>query len=160
MNDFRNIWLPLSEKFYRVAYYLLESEQDAQDAVQELYLKLWKSRGSLRNLNNPTAYGIALLKNICIDRLRRRQVRKSEPLGEGIPPEAPSPECRMASKDLLKLILTEIDKLPDRQAEVMKMMIMEDRDYKEISERTGLSQVHVRVLVSTARKTLKQKLKI
>ena len=45
MEDFRNIWLPLSERFYRVAWYLLESEQDAEDAVQELYLKLWKLRG-------------------------------------------------------------------------------------------------------------------
>ena len=160
MNDFRNIWMPLSDKFYRVAYHMLESEQDAEDAVQELYLKLWKSRDGLKDLNNPAAYGMALLKNICIDRLRRLEVRKTGPLGEGIPPEAPSPERRMASKDLLKLILTEIDKLPDRQAEVMKMMVLEDRDYKEISERTGLSQVHVRVLVSTARKTLKQKLKI
>lgn len=160
MNDFRNIWLPLSDKFYRVAYYLLESEHDAEDAVQELYLKLWKSRESLKDIGTPVAYGIVLLKNICIDRLRRQAVRKLEPLGRGVPPEAPSPERRIASKDLLQLILTEIDKLPDRQAEVMKMMVLEDRDYKEISERTGLSQVHVRVLVSTARKTLKQKLKI
>lgn len=160
MNDFRNIWMPLSEKFYRVAYYMLESEQDAEDAVQELYLKLWKSHESLKNLHNPAAYGISLLKNICIDRVRRREVRKSEPV-ESIQPMADtSPDRQIAAKDLLKLIMTEIDKLPDRQAEVMRMMILEDRNYKEISEKTGLSQVHVRVLVSTARKTLKQKLKI
>lgn len=160
MTDFRNIWIPLADRFYRAAYYMLESRQDAEDAVQELYLKLWKARESLPGVNNPVAYGMSLLKNICIDKVRRREVRKSEPLGEGVPPEAPSPESQMASKDLLKLILIEIDKLPDRQAEVMKMMVHEDRSYKEISERTGLSQVHIRVLISTARKTLKKKLKL
>ena len=39
MNDFNNIWIPLAERFYRVAFHLLESGQDAEDAVQELYLK-------------------------------------------------------------------------------------------------------------------------
>ena len=56
--------------------------------------------------------------------------------------------------------MQEIDKLPEKQAEVMRLMILEDADYRNISERTGLSQVHVRVLVSTARKTLKQKLRL
>jgi RNA polymerase sigma factor (sigma-70 family) len=51
-----------------------------------------------------------------------------------------------------------MDKLPQKQAEVMKMMVLEGLDYKEISKRTGLSQVHVRVLISAARKTLKRKL--
>ena len=37
MNDFRNIWLPLSGRFYKVAFYLLESESDAEDALE--YLK-------------------------------------------------------------------------------------------------------------------------
>ena len=73
--------MPLSERFYRAAYYMLESQQDAEDAVQELYLKLWRSRDSLSGLRNPVAYGLSLLKNICLDRIRRREVRKAEQLG-------------------------------------------------------------------------------
>jgi RNA polymerase sigma-70 factor (ECF subfamily) len=53
-----------------------------------------------------------------------------------------------------------MDKLPDQQARVLKMKTVEGLDYKEIAETTGLSQVHVRVLVSTARKTLKRRLRI
>lgn len=160
MNDFRNIWMPLSDRFYRAAYYMLESQQDAEDAVQELYLKLWKSRESLHDLRNPVSYGLSLLKNICIDRIRRREIRKHEPLDVGTRVADSPPEARLTAKDELELVLAEIDKLPDRQAQVMRLMVLENLDYKEISERTGLSQVHVRVLVSTARKTLKQKLKI
>lgn len=160
MNDFRNIWMPLSDRFYRAAYYMLESQQDAEDAVQELYLKLWKSRESLHDLRNPVSYGLSLLKNICIDRIRRREIRKHEPLDVGTRVADSPPEARLTAKDELEQVLAEIDKLPDRQAQVMRLMVLENLDYKEISERTGLSQVHVRVLVSTARKTLKQKLKI
>jgi RNA polymerase sigma-70 factor (ECF subfamily) len=160
MTDFRNIWMPLAERFYRAAYYMLESQQDAEDAVQELYLKIWKSHANLTDLKSPAAYGMSLLKNICIDRIRRREIRKAEPLDAGLPqPDAP-PEKRLAARDILKKVMEEIDRLPQKQAQVMKMMVIEDLDYKEISERTGLSQVHVRVLISTARKTLKQKLRI
>ncbi len=158
MNDFRNIWLPLSDRFYRAAYYMLESQQDAEDAVQELYLKLWRSRDSVHGLRNPVAYGLSLLKNICLDRIRRREVRKSEPLDLAAPLESPPHDRQTDAKDMLKLVMLEMDKLPQKQAEVMKMMVLEGMDYKEISKRTGLSQVHIRVLISTARKTLKQKL--
>lgn len=160
MNDFRNIWMPYADRFYRAAYHMLESGQDAEDAVQELYLKLWAARRSLDGIRNPVAYGLSLLKNICIDRLRRREVRKTVSLDFGIQVSEPSPDKRMADKDLLKLILEEIDRLPERQAEVMRMVVLEDLGYEDISKRTGLSQVHVRVLVSTARKTLKRKIRI
>lgn len=160
MTDFRNIWMPLAERFYRAAYYMLESQQDAEDAVQELYLKLWASRSSLGDIKNPQAYGLSLLKNICIDRIRRREIRKHEFLDVGTPDHSPPPERNLDSKDLLKKVQEEIGRLPEKQAEVMKMMFLEDLDYKEISRRTGLSQVHVRVLISTARKTLRQKLQL
>ena len=152
--------MPLAERFYRAAYYMLESQQDAEDAVQELYLKLWASRSSLGDVKNPQAYGLSLLKNICIDRIRRREIRKHEFLDVGTPDHSPPPERNLDSKDLLKKVQEEIGRLPEKQAEVMKMMFLEDLDYKEISRRTGLSQVHVRVLISTARKTLRQKLQL
>lgn len=160
MTDFRNIWMPLAERFYRAAYYMLESQQDAEDAVQELYLKIWKSHANLTGLKSPAAYGMSLLKNICIDRIRRREIRKAEQLEAGVPLADAPPEKRLAARDILKKVMEEIDRLPQKQAQVMKMMVIEDLDYKEISERTGLSQVHVRVLISTARKTLKQKLRL
>lgn len=160
MNDFRNIWMPFADRFYRAAYYMLESPQDAEDAVQELYLRLWKSRESLPDLRNPLSYGLSLLKNICIDRIRRRKIRKSEPLDLAAPSESPPHDEQTDARDMLKLVIREMEDLPQKQAEVMKMMVLEGLDYKEISRRSGLSQVHVRVLISTARKTLKRKLNI
>ena len=158
MNDFRNIWLPLSGKFYRVAFYLLESESDAEDAVQELYQKLWSARSGLDDVRNPFAYGVSLLKNICIDRIRKRTVRNAEPLEKAPPLAEVSAHRHMEIKDTLRFLLGEMEKLPQRQREVLKLRAMEGLEYEDISRRTGLSQVHVRVLVAAARKTLKSKL--
>ena len=160
MSDFRNIWLPLADRFYKVAWYLLEDETDAEDAVQELYLKLWSARKTLGGVQNPAAYGISMLKNICIDRIRKRQIRKAEPLEKAPPLEDAPPERRAEMKDTLRHLLDEMERLPQKQRDVLRMRTIDELEYEEISEKTGLSQVHIRVLITTARKTLKQKLRL
>lgn len=160
MDNFSQIWIPLSDRFYRVAYYLLESEADAEDAVQELYLKLWAARSSLEDIQNPAAYGISMLKNICIDRIRKRMVRKAEPLEKAPPSEYDRSESRSEMKDTLRHLLQEMEKLPDKQKTVLKMRAIDGLEYEDISRRTGLSQVHIRVLITMARKTLRSKVRL
>ncbi len=158
MTDFKNIWIPMADRFYRVAYYMLESEADAEDAVQELYVKLWTGREKLRNVRNPLAYGIMILRNICIDKIRKRTVVRTETLEEKQSMEEAPPDRRLAMKDTLTILLHEMEKLPEGQRNVLKMRVLEGVGYDEISRRTGLSEVNIRVLVSKARKTLKQKI--
>ncbi len=153
MTDFKEIWLPLGDRFYRLAFYMLEQQADAQDAVQELYLKLWGSQDKLGAVKNPLAYGMTLLKNICIDKIRKR----TKPQETEIPTEEP-PDRQIIAKDTLQRLLKEIDLLPGQQAGLIKMRAIDGLEYSEISELTGLSQIHIRVLVSKARKTLKSKI--
>ena len=160
MSDFNNIWIPLADRFYRVAYYLLESEEDAEDAVQELYLKLWAARSGLSGVQNPSAYGISMLKNICIDRIRKRMVRKSEPLDKVPHPEDTHTDSRTDIKDALRYLLQEMEKLPDKQRVVLRMRAVEGLEYEDIARRTGLSEVYIRVLVTMARKTLRSKIRL
>lgn len=160
MSDFNNIWIPLADRFYRVAYYLLESEEDAEDALQELYLKLWAARSGLSGVQNPSAYGISMLKNICIDRIRKRMVRKAEPLDKVPHPEDTHTESRTDIKDALRYLLQEMEKLPDKQRMVIRMRAVEGLEYEDIARRTGLSEVYIRVLVTMARKTLRSKIRL
>ena len=158
MNEIKEIWLPLSDRFYRVAYHILESQEDAEDAVQELYLKLIKTPGKFSNIQNPAAYGITMLRNICIDIIRRRENRRSEELHEYTIADVSSPDKTVTEKDKLRILIHEIDKLPQKQSMVLKMRAIEGLEYDKISQRTGLSQVNIRVLISIARKTLKKNL--
>ena len=158
MNDFRKIWLPLADRFYRVAYHLLESRPDAEDAVQELYLKILSMHAKLVYVRDPAAYGITLLKNICIDRIRRRESRRAEQLEEFIAADTSGPEKQMAEKDTLSRVMKEMERLPEKQAKVLRMRAVEGLEYDEIARRTGLSQVNIRVLISMARKTLKKRI--
>ena len=55
---------------YCVAYRLLENAADAEDLVQEAYLKLWDKREGLTVISNPEAFSVTLVKNMCFDLLR------------------------------------------------------------------------------------------
>ena len=156
MNEIKEIWLPLSDRFYRVAYHILESQEDAEDAVQELYLKLIKTPGKLTDIQDPAAFGITILRNICIDTIRRREKRKSEELHEYMVADVSSPDKAAAEKDKLRILIHEIEKLPQKQSMVLKMRTLEGLEYDEIAKRTGLSLINIRVLISIARKTLKK----
>ena len=68
---FHQEYLPLAQTLYRIAYYILESETEAEDALQEVYAKLWEARDGLDGVNSPKAYAIRMLKNLCLDRIRK-----------------------------------------------------------------------------------------
>ena len=68
--SFKNEFLPYHRKLYSVAYRLLENAADAEDLVQEAYLKLWDKREGLMVISNPEAFSVTLVKNMCFDLLR------------------------------------------------------------------------------------------
>jgi RNA polymerase sigma-70 factor (ECF subfamily) len=113
--------------------------------------------GKLVYVRDPAAYGITLLKNICIDRIRRRESRRAEQLEEFIAADTSGPEKQMAEKDTLSRVMKEMERLPEKQTKVLRMRAVEGLEYDEIARRTGLSQVNIRVLISIARKTLKKR---
>lgn len=152
-SQFQRVWLPLQERFYRIAFYILESDADARDAVQDLYLKLWNLRDQLDIIRNPSAYGSLLLKNLCIDRIRRRQsVRElsEEDLSTAPPDEA------LLQREELQAVSRAIDQLPPGQRKLLSLRLVQGLSYQEIEKETGLSGLNIRVQVSLARKKLKQ----
>lgn len=160
MNDLKEIWLTLSGRFYRVAYYLLDSQEDAEDAVQELYLKIFSGSKNMMDVRHPVAYGTTLLRNICIDRIRRRNAVRAEEIQEYIVSDTSGPYETFACRDALKSLLQEMEKLPEKQSRALKMRAFEGLEYHEIAKRMRLSQVNVRVLISIARKQLKRRMNI
>ena len=160
MNDLKEIWLTLSGRFYRIAYYILDSQEDAEDAVQELYLKIFSGSKNMMDVRNPVAYGTTLLRNICIDRIRRRNAVRAEEIQEYIVSDTSGPDEASACRDALKSLLQEMEKLPEKQSRALKMRAFEGLEYHEIAKRMRLSQVNVRVLISIARKQLKRRMNI
>lgn len=155
--QFSDIYTPLSDSLYRVAYYLLESQADAEDAVQDLYVKLWNSRDTLDAVHNPGAYCITLMRNLCIDRIRKASRHVTAELKDDVSAD----ECADDSliyKEQLGRIRKAMEKLPKSQRTVLEMKTMQGLSYEEIQEKTGLGYTSLRVLLSNARKAIKRQL--
>ena len=155
--EFHKEYLSLAETLYRVAFYMLESEAEAEDAVQEVFLKLWDTRDALDGIRNPKAYALTLLKNLCLDRIRRaRHLSYPEQLPE---PEVPHlQDDEMDARMRLDKVLEAVKALPERQREILLLRTVEGLSYEEIAERTGMNYLTLRVLLSRARTTIKSKL--
>ncbi|MBO4635277.1 MAG: sigma-70 family RNA polymerase sigma factor [Bacteroidales bacterium] len=150
---FHNVWLPLQDRFYRMAFYMLENEADAKDAVQDLYLKLWNLRDHLELIREPQAYGALMLKHLCIDRIRSR--RPSAQLTENLSVKDP-PDEDLVLRENLQAVAKAMEHLPPGQQKLLKLRVLRGLSYKEIEKETGLSGLNIRVQVSLARKKLRQ----
>lgn len=152
--EFKKRFLPLQSMLFREAYRLLCDSFEAEDAVQNLYVKLWEQREELKNLISPEAYCRKVLKNICIDRWRYLKSREEELLVADerlvcdAPPDIEMRECEECVSDFIR-------NLPDIQRRVLEMR-MNGCDFEEIESVTGLSAVNIRVIVSRVRKRFRE----
>lgn len=153
--EFIQNYMPLGEGLYRVAYYILESEADAEDAVQDLYVKLWNSIDSLDTVRNPKSYCVTLIRNICIDRIRRAS-HISNPEVIEIPSHSADAHSAMESREQLNRVMAAIQRLPDKQRRVLQMKVFEELSYEEMERITGMNNLTLRVLLSQARAKLKK----
>lgn len=156
--QFKRIWIPLNSSFYIVAFHFLESEDEAKDAVQDLYVRLWNSKDSLDSILNPRAYGLTLIRNICIDRLRQLQSHRNEEMTQETTATAESDSLTIGREEVRRLNQA-LDRLPRQYSEIMRYRFFKDMEINDISRITGLSQVNVRVIISRARQTLKKLLR-
>lgn len=154
---FKQQFLPCHPKLYRVAFRLMGNSQDAEDMVQEAYLKLWNKRDELANILNTEAYCVALIKNLCYDALRRTQ-----PDEDGRAPEELSLPTdtniarEVEQRDEVNQVRRLIGQLPEQQKRVILLRDLNDCSFEEIEQATGLNAINIRVLLSRARKKIRE----
>ena len=152
--SFNKEYLQLTPLLYRIAYHILEQEDEAEDAVQETFLKLWEMRDKLDTVESPKAYSIRILKNECLDRIRK--AKKVESMEQ--PPywgAGREKEEEIDMKRRLDKVLGAIKSLPDSQRQVLLLRTVEGLPYGEIARRMGMSPLSLRVLLARARGTLR-----
>ena len=151
---FSTEYLPLAPMLYRIAFHILEQQDEAEDAVQETFLKLWEIRDKLDDVESAKAYSIRILKNECLDRLRKAKKSVSAEQVLAKEPISPADE-QIDAKRRLEKVLGAIKSLPDSQKQVLLLRTVEGLSYGEISEKMGMSQLTLRVLLTRARGALR-----
>ena len=155
--EFKQRFLPHHKLLYRVAYHLTGNAQDAEDLLQDMYLKLWQKRDNLKEEADTQAYLETMIKNLFVDQRRHKRIDASEDIeAHASPPDERSLDEQIDSRDEVKQVEGLIQQLSERDAKIIQMHLMEDRSYEEIEQDTGLSQGNIRIIVMRTKQKLKQ----
>ncbi|WP_258105291.1 RNA polymerase sigma-70 factor [Marinoscillum sp. MHG1-6] len=138
---FRKIYNDNFQDLFLYARAICKSEELAKDIVSEVFVNLWKSREELERVRNLKAYLLVSVKNECIKMHYKETARNGERENEHFinQIERVGPEEVLLGNELLRLIETTIDKLPDQCRLIFDLVKNQHKSYKEISQELGIS---------------------
>jgi RNA polymerase sigma-70 factor (ECF subfamily) len=155
-DQFKREVMPLRGRLFACAQRLLGQTEDAEDVVQEVFLKLWVMRGELKRYDSLAALSVQITKRLCLNRLSASRSYQ-EPLdGVALTGEEPSPYDRLEQKDSLTQVMRLIDQLPGLQQTILRMKHIEGLEVEEIAGLTGSNLEAVRMNLSRARKKIRE----
>lgn len=156
--QFKEKLLPVSQKLFRLSYRFLESTQEAEDVVQEVFVKLWNMRDKLGEIKNHEAFATTITKNLCLDKLKAKKTVSLDDKDYGLQNQATeknNPYQAVEAKNNELIIKNIVKTLPDQQRTIMIMRDFEEYSFEEIEELTGLNLNYIRVNLSRARKQVR-----
>ena len=157
-SEFKLLVMPYSSRLYRMAFRLMSSREEAEDIVQEVYVKLWGMRKELPHYNSIEALSIRITRNLCLDQLRRRKVNhdalKVEKMKRDDYPETPSET--LENREKAELVHKLIEALPEPQRSLVHLRHLEGKEYEEIAEMVNMNVNAIRVSISRARKQMRE----
>lgn len=131
---------------------LLGNEADAQEACQEVFLRLHRYRGSFRGDASPTTYLFKVTTTTCLNKRRTRTRRREE--GSEEPLVVPVEDGMLSShgvRDLVDRVLAEAD---EKTRAAIVFHFLDGMTYKEVGAILGLSAAAIRKRISTFKKRL------
>ena len=154
-DQFKSEVLPLREQLFRYAQRLLNDAEEAEDAIQDVFLKLWYMRENLEQYNNLPAFATQVTKNYCLNRLKIIG-RTTEHPDLSIPTQESTPYIQLEQKDNVDYVMKIIDHLPTLQQMILRMKHIDGYDVEEIAEIIGSTPEAIRMNLSRARRKVKE----
>ena len=156
--EFLTIVMPFKDKLFRLAKRLLVSTEEAEDATQEILLKLWTKNSAFEKYNNVEAFAMTMTKNFCLDRLKSKQAGNLKLVHSNYIDDNTSLQKQVEANDSVSWVEKIMEELPEQQKLVLQLRDVEEYEYEEIAEMLDMQPTAIRVALSRARKTVREKL--
>jgi RNA polymerase sigma-70 factor (ECF subfamily) len=156
--DFNDLVRQLNRNLYGHAYRILRSQEEAEDAVQEVFIKMWNMGKKLDEYTNMAALGVTMTRNLCIDQIRKKKHFREEEIDNNFIKNSDdaSPHELMENKESENIVSHIIDQLPNIYKVVIVLREFEEMSYEEIAEKTRQNINTLRVTLSRARKMIRE----
>lgn len=138
---------------------MLHNREEAEDVVQDVFVKMWTMGDKLDKYNDVCALGVTMTKNNCLDMLRKRKHIRSDPdeyLNVGVDP-SPSPFDKIVSAEDENILYRIIDELPPLYRDLVQLREINGLSYEEIAGMNNVNVNTLRVTLSRARQIIKEK---
>jgi RNA polymerase sigma-70 factor, ECF subfamily len=156
-----------SRMVFRIAYSILRNHHDAEDAAQECFLRVWKHKDRLHDVQNAKTWLARIAWTTALD--KRRGGRKVLSLNdtesgaeliESLSDSAPAADEQLVNRQKQQLLQRLIAALPEDLAETLELSTVQELNSAEIAEVMKIPEGSVRTRLFRARKQLKEKLTV
>jgi RNA polymerase sigma factor (sigma-70 family) len=155
-NEFVLLINPFKDKLFRLAKRLLVSTEEAEDATQEILVKLWSKNENLETYNSVEAVAMTMTKNYCLDQLKSKRAGNLKIVHTNFTDREPRLDKQVEDSDSLKWVEKIINQLPEQQRLIIQLRDIEQCEFSEIAKITEMNETAVRVALSRARKTIRE----
>lgn len=157
LTEFKNSILPAKDKLYRMALRIVGDRAEAQDVVQEVFIKIWKKRAHLDEISNIDAFCMRMTKNLAIDKTRSKH-KRTQSLGHGLDfaTHSRNPHQQVETNDTINRVRQLMETLPTKQKMVMQLRDIEEMSYDEIAKSLDIPMNQVKVNLFRARKKIRE----
>lgn len=134
---FDRLYALTSGRLFAVALRMMKSRTEAEDVLQDAYVRIWQRAGSYRaGEGRSMAWLITITRNLAIDRLRVR-VAPVAPIemAQDVPDDGPTPETALAQRESRARIDACLDGLETQRAEAVRAAYIEGWSYQELADR-------------------------
>lgn len=144
----------LQSRLRDMAQRMLGSRDDAGDALQEAFCRLWQRRDSFTSTSHAEGATVTTVRNICIDTLRRQVVETVADEIPDRPDDSPSDNDIDSTLSRVRAIID--SKLSPVQRTVIYMRDMQQMSIADISRATSMTEANVRMTLSRARRAVRE----
>ena len=155
-NEFVHLTNPFKDKLFRLAKRLLVSTEEAEDATQEVILKLWNKKEILSQYNSLEAFAMTITKNYCLDQLKSKRAQNLKIVHNNFTDNEASLQQKLEDQDSLNWVEKIIMQLPIQQQIIIQMRDIEQCEFEEIAVILEMNETAIRVALSRARKTIRE----
>jgi RNA polymerase sigma-70 factor (ECF subfamily) len=156
--EFLNIVMPFKDKVFRLAKRLLVSKEEAEDATQEILLKLWNNKTKIEEYKNVEAFSMTMTKNFCLDKLKSKHAQNLKIVHTNYQDNNTSLQKQIELNDSVNWVAKIIENLPEQQKMVIQLRDIEQYNLDEIAKMLDMNNTAVRVALSRARKSIREQL--
>lgn len=156
--EFMHIVSPFKDKLFRLAKRLLVSTEEAEDATQEVLVKLWNKNETLGSYNSVEALAMTMTKNFCLDQLKSKRASNLKIVHNNYTDREASLQQKVEDSDSWNWVEKIMQDLPEQQKLIVQMRDIEEMEFEEIGKVLEMNETAVRVALSRARKTIKERM--